>query len=59
VFDFSMFAGTIGFFVFMMWMFVRFLPAINIFEMKDLLYKLRLRQRHDEAHASAGGGAHE
>jgi molybdopterin-containing oxidoreductase family membrane subunit len=39
--DFLLFGGTIGFFVFLMWMFVRFLPAINMFEMKDLLFRLK------------------
>ena len=60
VWDFSMFFGTIGFFVFMMWLFIRFVPAINIFEMKDLLYKMRLMLRHEDKHANqpAGGGAH-
>jgi molybdopterin-containing oxidoreductase family membrane subunit len=38
--DYAMFAGTIGFFVMMMMLFVRFLPIINIFEMKDLLSRL-------------------
>jgi molybdopterin-containing oxidoreductase family membrane subunit len=59
--DFSMFFGTIGFFIFMMWLFIRFMPAINIFEMKDLLYKLRLSVRHEEKNAQkpTGGGTHE
>jgi hypothetical protein len=39
--DFAMFAGTIGLFLFLMFLFLRFLPIINIFEMKDLLYKIR------------------
>lgn len=60
VFDFTMFFGTVGFFFFMMWLFVRFLPAINIFEMKDLLH----RQKHEahaqqEGAAAAAGGRHE
>lgn len=60
VFDFTMFFGTVGFFFFMMWLFVRFLPAINIFEMKDLLH----RQKHEaharkEGAAAASGGHHE
>lgn len=38
--DVAMFAGTIGFFVMMMFLFIRFLPVINIFEMKDLAYRL-------------------
>jgi hypothetical protein len=39
VVDFLMFFGTIGLFFFMMWLFIRFLPVINIFEMKELLFK--------------------
>ncbi len=39
--DFAMFAGTIGLFMFLMMLFIRFMPIINIFEMKDLLYKLK------------------
>jgi len=38
--DFAMFGGTIGLFLFLMFLFLRFLPIINIFEMKDLLYKI-------------------
>lgn len=41
IWDFSMFFGTIGFFTFLMFLFMRFLPIINIFEMKDLLYKIQ------------------
>jgi Ni/Fe-hydrogenase subunit HybB-like protein len=44
VWDFAMFFGTIGFFLMLMWLFVRFLPAINIFEVKDLLHKME----HDD-----------
>jgi molybdopterin-containing oxidoreductase family membrane subunit len=42
--DFAMFFGTIGMFVFLMFLFIRFLPMINIFEMKELL--------HERGHAS-------
>jgi molybdopterin-containing oxidoreductase family membrane subunit len=38
--DFGMFAGTIGFFITLMFLFIRFMPVINIFEVKDLLYKM-------------------
>ncbi len=38
--DYGMFLGTIGFFVFNMFLFVRFVPMINIFEMKDLLHRM-------------------
>lgn len=34
--DFAMFIGTIGLFVFLLFLFVRFLPMINIYEMKEL-----------------------
>lgn len=54
IWDFLMFSGTIGFFIFMMFLFVRFLPAINIFEMKDLLHKLS-HEKHGDA---AVEGAH-
>ena len=37
--DVCMFLGTMGFFTMMMLLFVRSLPSINIFEIKDLLYK--------------------
>jgi Ni/Fe-hydrogenase subunit HybB-like protein len=47
--DYMMFAGTIGFFFMMMFLFIRFLPAINIFEMKDLLHRLRHQKGHDHA----------
>jgi molybdopterin-containing oxidoreductase family membrane subunit len=39
--DFGMFLGTIGFFCTLMALFIRFLPIINIFEMKDLLFKIK------------------
>ena len=40
IWDFGMFIGTMGFFMVLMMLFIRFLPAINIFEMKDLLYRV-------------------
>ena len=36
-FDFTMFFGTIGFFMTLMFLFIRFVPIIPIFEMKALL----------------------
>jgi hypothetical protein len=45
--DFVMFFGTIGLFFFMMWLFIRFLPVINMFEMKDLLFK---QKSHGKGH---------
>jgi molybdopterin-containing oxidoreductase family membrane subunit len=40
VWDLGMYIGTLGFFTMMMFLFFRFLPVINIFEIKDLLYKI-------------------
>jgi molybdopterin-containing oxidoreductase family membrane subunit len=44
--DWMMFIGTIGFFIFGMIMFVRLLPMINIFEMKDLLHRIHGHSRN-------------
>ena len=37
IFDWSMFIGTIGFFFTLIYLFVRFLPIISIFEVRTLL----------------------
>ncbi len=47
--DFLMFGGTIGFFFMMMFLFIRFMPTINIFEMKDLLHRLKSAKGHDHS----------
>lgn len=49
IWDFGMFIGTVGFFIFNMWLFIRFVPMINIFEMKELLHKM-LGGGHDDEH---------
>ena len=51
--DWAMFAGTIGLFTFLMFLFIRFLPMINIFEMKDLLGKIS-RRGHGHGHGPGG-----
>ena len=38
IWDFAMFSGTIGLFIFLIFLFVRFLPMINIFEMKEMVH---------------------
>jgi hypothetical protein len=35
-----MFIGTMGLFTFLMFLFIKFVPMINIFEMKELLHRL-------------------
>jgi molybdopterin-containing oxidoreductase family membrane subunit len=53
VWDWGMFLGTIGQFLFFMFLFIRFLPIINIFEMKDLLHRMRHKHGTDgDGHAS-------
>ena len=47
IWDFGMFLGTIGLFTTLMFLFIRFVPIINIFEVKDLLYRSK--------HGSHGG----
>lgn len=57
IWDFMMFGGTIGFFLFLMFLFMRFLPIINIFEMKDLLFKIEKKAKvHTEPAAVPVGG---
>ncbi len=57
VWDFGMFAGTIGLFICLMFLFIRFMPIINIFEMKDLLSRIH-HARHaadDHNHTDVDG----
>ena len=44
VWDFSMFFGTIGLFVMLLFLFVRFLPVISIFEMRTLLPEAEVKE---------------
>lgn len=41
IWDFAMFLGTMGFFTFLLFLFIRCLPMINIFEMKELIYRVK------------------
>ena len=47
IFDWSMFIGTMGLFFSLLFIFVRILPVISIFEMRVLL--------SEEAHKKSGG----
>ncbi len=48
--DWAMFLGTIGFFLFLMFLFIRFLPVISIFEMRTLV-----PEGHTKAQGDHGG----
>jgi molybdopterin-containing oxidoreductase family membrane subunit len=44
--DFAMFAGTIGLFFSLFFLFVRFVPAIAIFEMRTIVPEAKLKEHH-------------
>src|SRR5215204_3634930 len=44
--DFAMFAGTIGLFLSLFFLFIRFLPAIAMFEMRTIVPEAKLQTEH-------------
>ncbi len=44
VFDWSMFLGTIGLFIALLFLFIRLLPMISIFEMRTILPEAKVRR---------------
>ncbi|MGZ8853303.1 MAG: NrfD/PsrC family molybdoenzyme membrane anchor subunit, partial [Thermoanaerobaculia bacterium] len=48
--DWSMFVGSIGLFFCLLFLFVRFLPMIAIFEMRTLLPESQAHSEGEEAH---------
>jgi molybdopterin-containing oxidoreductase family membrane subunit len=44
--DWAIFAGTLGLFVFLLLLFIRFLPVISIFEMRELVHRTDEGQSH-------------
>ncbi|MGE3440001.1 MAG: NrfD/PsrC family molybdoenzyme membrane anchor subunit [Blastocatellales bacterium] len=49
IWDYAVFVGTIGFFVAMMFLFVRLLPAISISEVRTLLPQAEVKGEEEEA----------
>jgi hypothetical protein len=47
--DWAGFVGTIGLFLTLMFLFVRFLPAISIFEMRTILPAAALEEEEEKA----------
>jgi molybdopterin-containing oxidoreductase family membrane subunit len=45
-----MFLGTIGFFFTLIFLFVRFLPVISIFEVRTLLPQAKVHDTHNQEH---------
>ncbi len=57
VWDYSLYLGSFGLFFTLMFLFIRFLPMINIFEMKMFLHQAREKDHlREEAAASAQAG---
>jgi molybdopterin-containing oxidoreductase family membrane subunit len=48
--DWTMFLGTIGFFFTLIFLFVRFLPVISIFEVKTLVPDAKVHDTHNLEH---------
>jgi molybdopterin-containing oxidoreductase family membrane subunit len=44
--DYSTFVGTLGLFLALLFLFLRFLPMISIFEMRELVYHADEEDRH-------------
>jgi molybdopterin-containing oxidoreductase family membrane subunit len=47
MFDWSMFIGTIGLFLTLLFLFIRVLPMISIFEMRTLLPEAKVEEVED------------
>jgi molybdopterin-containing oxidoreductase family membrane subunit len=45
-YDWSAFIGTIGLFITLLFLFVRFLPSISIFEMRTILPGAEVEEEH-------------
>ncbi len=48
IWDWATFAGTIGFFMAMMFLFIRVLPAISIFEVREVVHELEVDHAHGD-----------
>ncbi len=58
IWDWSLFIGTISFFLFMMLLFIRFIPMIPIFEMRSLLPKSQAGAKAAAADQSTDASKH-
>jgi len=53
IWDWATYIGTIGFFLFCFLLFIRFLPAISIFEMRELVAETSEEEEVLHAHGTA------
>lgn len=56
--DWALFLGTMGQFLFLMMLFVRFMPMIAVFELRHLVHTLDHREHHLAKHYGIGGDPH-
>ena len=49
VIDFATFFGTIGLFAMLLFLFIRFLPVISIFEMRTILPQAEVKEEEEAA----------
>jgi molybdopterin-containing oxidoreductase family membrane subunit len=54
VWDWAMYVGTLGLFLALLFLFIRFLPVISIFEMRTLLPEAQVHGAHGITHPPAG-----
>src|SRR5206468_5383099 len=54
--DWSMYLGTMGLFVMLLFLFIRFLPVISIFEMRTLVPEAQMREEHGATEAGSVTG---
>jgi molybdopterin-containing oxidoreductase family membrane subunit len=57
VWDWSTYIGTIGLFFTLLFLFLRFLPLISIFEVRTLLPEAAVQDDDDEDEEERGGAA--
>jgi Ni/Fe-hydrogenase subunit HybB-like protein len=53
IWDWTTFAGTLGLFLFLLLLFIRFLPMISIFEMRELVHRAEEVEHNAGSHASS------
>jgi Ni/Fe-hydrogenase subunit HybB-like protein len=56
VWDWATFIGTIGLFLALLFLFIRFLPVISIFEMRTLVPEAQVRDEQGVPHAPSPTG---
>jgi molybdopterin-containing oxidoreductase family membrane subunit len=55
IWDWATYFGTIGLFLALLFLFLRFLPVISIFEMRELVVETKARAERQEAAVEAAG----